>query len=260
MTINDGSSLIFANQSSDEYGVGIASGFGSTSRTGNSENRNVITTQNIFNNQFNIHGVKYDSPLPFDLILYNLDETYINADKERTLKKWLFKNNYNWLQIDQPDLSNISYFCIATKIELLDFGTYTGALLVQFQADSPWAWSNLIKKTYTTVNSTLNVNLNMDFDFDEYLLYPTLQITSLADGNISITNSTTNESISITGCITNESIILECSNDKISSSGSNIISRWNKNTISMKEGLNQLVLTGNFKLVMSYRLPIRVGA
>jgi hypothetical protein len=142
---------------------------------------------------------------------------------------------------------------------LLNVSSYTGAMKVTFQWDAPWAWSDIKKKSYIC-NSTLNLGLNLDIDFDQYLIQPTLQIKALANGIINIKNTTTNETIEFTGCVANEEIILECDSDKIVSSQGNIISRWNKNTISLKQGINNIVLTGNFSMTMSYRLPIRVGA
>jgi hypothetical protein len=260
MTINDGIRFVYANQMSDEFGVGIASSFGSTSRSGNSENRNMLTSKNNFSNHFNIHGITYDNPVVFDLIIYNLDNTYIDAEKERMLKKWLLKNNYNWLQIDQDNLGGIEYFCIGQTIDLIDVGTYSGGLRCQFLCDSPWAWSDLKKKIYTTVSNTLSFSLNTSLDFDEYLVSPTLQIKALGNGNIKIQNITTNETIEVLNCITNEQIIIECSSDKVSSTNTSIINRWNKNTISITEGKNDFLLTGNFAVTISYRLPIRVGA
>lgn len=263
-SINSGINCIFANESTEEHSVIMCSGFGSTSRTGNNESRTLVTSKNIQGELFNFHGVKYDSPLTFDIILVNVDYNYngiyIDAYKERELKKWLLKDDRYWFSVEQDDLANIEYYCTCSKCEILDCGSYSGALLCTFECDTYHAWSNLISKTYTTSNNTYNTKLNMDIDFDKYCVYPSLQIKSLGSGDISIANSTTSEIISITGCVTNEQIVLECVNDVVSSTSSNIIGRWNKNTISLVEGLNNLVLTGNFSLTISYRLPIRVGA
>jgi phage-related protein len=137
----------------------------------------------------------------------------------------------------------------------------TAGLVFDVICDCGHAWSGLRKKYYTTSNNTLDFTFNSLVDFDNYIIYPTLIITSLGNGNISIKNNTTNELISFTGCSTNEIIILECSTDKCKTSfGNSIVSRWNKQTVGIVENINQFTLTGSFKVEFQYRLPIRVGA
>jgi len=259
-SMNDACRFIYANETSDSFGVQLCSAFGSSSRTGNSENRNIVTSKNLLGKKFNFHGVIYDSPLVFDIIIYNEDGSWINEDKERALKKWLLKEDMYWFQADQPSLADIQYFCIANKAEMLDIGSYSGGMLVQFTCDSYYAYSELRKKAYITVSNTLSFKLNMDTDFDKHPILPNVIITALSSGNISIVNSTTSESIIINNCITGEVINIETGSDKISSTNTNIISRWNKGDFSFVDGANQIVLTGNFKVSFEYRLPIRVGA
>ena len=261
MTINDAIEFLYANESSSSYGVGMASSFGSTSRSGNSENRNIITSKNSFNNKFDLHGVTYDDALSLDIIIYNLDGTYIDSAKERSLKKWLLKNNYNWLQFDQPDLDNLQYHCIANSCEMLDVGSYSGGMKISFVCSEPWAFSELKKKTYTTVSGALNFSLNSVIDFDEYIIYPQIEINCLTSGTCSVKNNTTNETMTFTGCSIGETIMIDCASDKLKTSlGTVIIDRWNKNGVSLIEGNNSFTLTGGFKLIMQYRDPIRVGA
>ena len=259
-SMNEAVRFILGNTSSDEYGVGLASSFGSTSRNINAESRSLITTKNAFNNIFNFHGVKYDSPLQFDIIIYNLDGTYIDCNQERSLKKWLLKNKREWFQVDQDDMSDCQFYCIGVSAELLDVGSYSGGMKITFEADSPWAWSGLRKKPYTTVNNTLSFTLNSIVDFDEYIIYPTLIFTCLGVTNISIKNNTTNEIVVINNCSLNEVITLSCSSDKIkSSTGRNLIADWNKVSLGITENTNSFTLAGNFKVEFQYRLPIRIG-
>lgn len=259
-SINSGIDFIYANETSEEHGVMLVSSVASTSRSGNIESRNIITTRNLLGEIFNFHGVSYDDPLVFDIILVKSDGTFMDNDKERELKKWLMKNKRHWLQIEQNDLADIQYYSIGTKAEIIDVGLNSTGLRVEFSCDTYHAWSNLKTKTYTST-STLSFGFNSVVDFDEYIILPNLKITCLGSGTVSIKNNTTNETILITECTNGETIYLDCLTDKISSSTGNvIIGRWNKQTISIVENLNQLTLTGNFKLELSYRLPIRVGA
>jgi hypothetical protein len=261
MTINDSYEFIFNNESSQQYGIVMASAIGSTSRSGNIETRNIITSKNKFSNTFSIHDVTYDNPLQFDLIVYNEDETFIDADKERILKKWLMKNKYCWLQILQDDLSSVNYYCIASSCELIDVGVETGGMKITFQSDSPWAYSDLKTKQYVC-NGTSNINLFLDLDFDEYCVLPNIKVSNLGNDNtISIKNNTTNELVEFYHCVLFETILLECQSDKISSSyNRQMIDNWNKNSLSLIQDSNSITLTGYFQLTLEYRIPIRVGA
>lgn len=259
-SINDGINFIYANRCSDEYEVQLYTSIDSTTRSSSGERRTLVTSKNAYKNTTDLHGVKYDEPLVFDLIIGNSDGTFIDAYKERELKKWLLKNNRNWLQIDQDDIASISYHCIATEAQLIDVGAYTGALLVTFQCDSPNAYSSLYKKSYTTSSGTLTFNLNNNTDYDDYILCPKVIIKPSSNGNISIKNNTTNKTITINNCVTTETITLDSKNDIIESSNSRIlIDKWNKNFLELISGINNITLTGNFLLQLEYRLPIRIG-
>lgn len=261
MTINNGISFLYNGQSSEEFGISLASSFGSVSRTGNSENRNIITTKNSFTNLFNFHYIQYNEPLKFDIIIYNIDGSWIDAYKERQLKKWLLNSKPSWFQVDQDDLSDVFYWAIGTSCEIIDVGVYSGGMKVSFQTMEPWAWSGLRKKSYTTSNGTLTFNLNMDLDYDDYIVYPQIVATSLGTGNISIKNNTTNELITITGCVLNEVITIDCKNDKVKTNLNTVmLDRWNKVTLGINENINNFTLSGNFSMQLIYRLPIRIGA
>jgi hypothetical protein len=77
-------------------------------------------------------------------------------------------------------MSDTQFYCIGVSAELLDVGSCSGGMKITFEADAPWAWSGLRKKTYTTVNNTLSFNINSIVDFDDYILYPTLIFTCLS--------------------------------------------------------------------------------
>lgn len=259
-SINDGVDFIYNGISSQEFGLKIASSFGSTTRSGNVETREIITSYNSSNKTFGFHGIKYNSPSTFDLIIYKEDETFISVDEERQLKKWLMPNKYNWLSINQDSLNAISYFCIATQCSILDVGTYSGGMLITFQNDSTGAWSNINTKQYSVIG-TQSFKLYMDTDYDDELILPIVTITITSNGDISIKNTTRNETIIITNCILGEEIILDSFSGKISTtSDALLINRWNKRYLKLQDGYNDILLTGNFDLKLQYRKQIRVGA
>lgn len=256
-SITNGVRFMFGGETSDEHEVILCNTFNSTTRSPNIENRTLVTSKNL-SGAFNFHGIRYDEPLVFDFIIAKEDATYIDIEKERELKKWLLKNKRQWLQIDQDGLDDIVYYCIITKAEILNVGAYSGGMLLTAECDSYYAYSNLVCKSYM-VSGALNFDINLDLDFDELSLYPLFIITPSANGDITIANNSTNQTVKIKNCVPAETIILENSSDKIKSSANRlIIDSWNKETISLKDKLNTFTLTGNFKLELQYRLPIRV--
>ena len=258
-SINDGVDFIYGGISSQEFGLKIASGFGSTTRLGNVETREIITSYNPSNKTFGFHGIKYSSPSTFDLIIYKEDGTFINVDEERQLKKWLLTSKYNWLSVNQDSLNAISYYCIATQCTILDVGAYSGGMLISFQNDSTGAWSNINTKQYS-ISGTQSFKLYMDTDYDDEFILPIVTIAPTSNGNISINNATRNEEIIINNCTLGEVIILDSFSGKISTTSNNLlINRWNKKYLKLHDGYNNIILTGEFNLTIKYRQQIRVG-
>jgi phage-related protein len=260
-SINNGCEFTLGGISSEDIGVMMCTGFGSTSRSKNVESRTIVTTTNLAGRTFNLHGTKYDSPLAFDIIIVNKDATYIDADKERELKKIILKEERQWFNVEQNDLSGVYYYVIARSAEILDVGSMSTGMLVNFECDAPHAWSKLYSNTYSTVSGTLTFRHSIACDFDKYEIFPTLIITPTTNGNISIKNNTLNKTVTINNCVSNEVITIDFENQMIeSSNGRVLVSDWNLEDFILISGNNSVTLTGNFNMVMSYRLPIRVGA
>ena len=95
----------FAGETSMQHGVFLATSIGSTTPTLGDEKSEIVVTKSPFKESSDVHYIKYDDPLEFQIIIVNTDGTFIDATKERSLKKWLIKNNRKWLQIFQPNLS-----------------------------------------------------------------------------------------------------------------------------------------------------------
>jgi phage-related protein len=259
-SINNATNFIFGNRSSEEFGVFLVSGIGSISRLTSTESRDVIISTNGNGTRYGFHGIQYKSPITFDIIIVKSDETYIDTYEERKLKKWLMCNEFKWLQVEQDDMSAILYYVIGVSCEIIDVGSYTGGMKVTFQSDSNSAWSNQKIKQYTTINGALNFKLNIDTDYDNELILPIATITAISNGNISIQNTTRNETVTISDCINGEIIILDSSTGKISTTSNTLLlDRWNKRYIKIQDGVNNITLTGNFNLKLQYRQQVRVG-
>lgn len=259
-SINSGVNFIYGGISSEQFAVKLATSIGSTNRSANVETREIVTSNTPSSKIFDFHGVKYISPNTFDLIIYNEDGSLITEYQERKLKKWLMSSKMQWLSIDQTSLSNIAYYCIGTKAELIDIGANSGGMLLSFQMDSTGAWTNINTKNYATTNGTLSFKLNIDTDYDDELVLPIATITATSDGDISIKNVTRNETMTITGCTNGEVIVIDSSSGKISTTSTTLLSnRWNKRYLKLQDEQNEILLTGNFTLKLKYRQQVRIG-
>ena len=250
--------ILFANEVSDSYGV-FKGYIGSINEDSNDEEASLVTTTNHFKDTWDFHYKNKANPLQFTITLIKSDGTYFDSHEERSLKKWLVKEKREWLQIDQDDLSGVYFYCHLINPRKVNVATNTAGLQFQVICNSGFAWSDLKKKKYTSVSS-LNFNLNNVVDFDDYIIYPQIKISVNSGATISIKNNTTNELLSISGCTVGEVINIDCGKDKLKSSTNRILlSSWNKQMLSIIEGLNSFTLTGDFSVEIVYRLPIRVG-
>ena len=257
MTINDGFRFIYANQSSDEFGVfkGSIGGFNTDS---NDESSNLITSKTMFQDRWSLHGIEKSEPLQFKLMIAKQDGTYFTASEERAIKKWLCKKRRHWLYIDQEDLVDVCYYCILINPQKTSVGLMSAGISFDVICDTNHAWSGLRKQRKSSSSGTFRFIFNSDFD--EEILSPILSITPSVNGNITIKNKTSNEEISIKNCLSTEVITIDCDNEMIKSSNNRVmLDSWNKKFIHFIEGQNIVEMTGSFVLDMEYRLPIRVG-
>lgn len=256
MTINDGFRFIYANQSSDEFGV-FKGSFGNDTDS-NDEASSLITSKTMFQEKWSLHGIEGSEPLKFKLTIAKSDGTYFDAYEERAIKKWLCKKKRHWLYIDQDDLANVGYYCILLNPQKVSVGLKSAGISFDVICDSNHAWSDL--RTQRKLSSDGTFQFIYHSDFDEDVLAPVFTITPLTDGNIKIENKTTKEEVSINNCITTEIITMDCENEIIeSSTGRVLLDNWNRRFLQIIEGVNVIELTGNFVLDMEYRLPVRVG-
>jgi hypothetical protein len=260
VTINETSKFIYANQNSEEYGL-ILCNIGSIDTQSNDEESELLTSTTPYIDRWHFLGMQKSAPLQFKITVCQINGEFIDADLERQIKKWLCKRDgYHWLQFDQDDLSNIYYRCILRNPQKISVGKYSGGMSFDIICDSQNAWSKLYSKPYSTVGGTLTFKFNHVCDYDDYELCPMMTITSLANQNISIKNNTTNKTITINNCTSGEIITLDSENE-ISETSANrvLVNDWNVEYLELVSNINNITLTGNFKLQLDYRLPIRIG-
>lgn len=252
--------FIYANEDSTLYGVFLCS-IETINTDSNDEESSPILTTTTYKDTWDYHGSEKSAPLQFALTIAKKEGGYFDAYELRAIKKWLCKGSRNWLQIDQDDISSAFYYCTISNPRSVSVGMLNAGLEFQITCDAQYPWSELFGRNKTYLSTTTSsYNIYLDVDFDKYIVKPMISINPKANGNISITNQTTNISIAFTNCIVNEIITLDCRTYKIkSSTGRVMLDNWNKNILELKDGNNKLNLSGNFTMQIQYRLPIRIG-
>jgi phage-related protein len=254
--------FIFNGISSEEFGVMMCTFSTSSPSSSNDEETEIITVKTYGSDIFHLVNTNYSNPLKFPITLCNTDGTFIDAYKQRELKKWLCRTDgYHWLSVDQDDLYNIRYKCIMSFSDMEHIGRMNGGMYFNVQCDSPFAYTTEQRKTYTCSSDTLNFifNYSSDFDKSDKPYYPSLVITSAITGTIRITNNTTNEYIQFTNCTNGEIITISDDGTPTSSINRVIIDYWNYGDLYFVNGSNSITISGNCTLKIIYSYPIRVG-
>lgn len=258
MTKNKFCNMVYGGQSTEEFNS-IVCDWQNINTDSNDEASELIVSTTPFINTWHLHDVQKTEQLTFPITICDKDGEYIDAEKERCLKKWLMKNRMDWLSFDQDDLYDTFYKCVFINPVKNSVGKMTGSITFTAVCDSGTAWTGLRTRSYSCVDNS-SFTFVLSSDYQEYELYPIIKITPTENGNISIINNTTNKTLTINNCVTTETITIECDRNRIYSSNNRVIlDDWNKVYFSLVEGKNNVALTGNFVMRIEYRLPIRVG-
>lgn len=94
------------------------------------------------------YGVVEDEPLEFDLSLAATD-VFDRYKLEEIASKLAGKQEYQWLEIDQPDLRDVRFRCILNDFEVIYLAGEPIGLTCTVHCDSPYAWE--FPRSFTTV-------------------------------------------------------------------------------------------------------------
>lgn len=197
----------------------------------------------------------YESKNPLTFPMTFVSDKEVDAYTHGKISKWLLnKNGFKKLQIIQPDLSSIIYYCIFTSMTDTSIGGYNHAFTVDVQTNSPYQYekNKIISKVFITSGTQTIVN---NSDIDGYV-YPDVKITLTSGGNITIVNtSDNNRSFIITGLSTGEVITIsgKCQS-LVSSTEINRLDNFNLHWLRLKDGVNNLSVTGS--ATIEYTIPV----
>jgi hypothetical protein len=129
MTIT-GCNFIYAGRSTEEFGS-FKCDIESINTESNDEISDLIMSTTPFRRTWSLHAVQKSEPLKFKVTICLDNGDFIDAFTERQLKKWLCKDSFNWLSIDQDDMCNIFYYCIFSNPQKVNVGRMSGGLEFQ---------------------------------------------------------------------------------------------------------------------------------
>lgn len=139
-----------------------------------------------------------------------IDDNVNMDDRDiRSIVKWLNRRNYNKFKPYRNDNNacNVHYFG-SFNIKKISLGDNTIGLSLTFTSNSPYAYEEEICMSFSTTKS--NELISIWGDSDELdLIYPNVKITCLSDGDLKITNITTNKCTYIKKCSYGETIYMD---------------------------------------------------
>ena len=257
-------SFVYDSIDSDTYGLQIASievgGMSSNKASGNTE---ILETFIYKKPKPYFYGIQYTSRLEFPVAFFSENE--ITASMLSFILNWLFnKSSYRNFAIMQDDMDEYYMQCIFTDPVVRRIGNVVYGVSGTCKLDSQFAYTRSKTITYTNPLPT-SITFQNNSHCDNGYLYPTLNFTmGTSGGNLSMTNANDDDRIfSFTGLLGSE--IVNVNNDLgiiTSSTGSPILSKFNKNFLRFVPGVNVLAVSGSSvsTLSLTYQFLRQIGA
>lgn len=213
------------------------------------------------------YGVKQDIPLRFNMV-FGAEEYFMDRGLPilrphvEKIAGWLTGHNeMKWLEILQPDMIPFRYKCHITDLRLITFGGNPWAFSATVTCDSPFAY-------YQKEETDYQVRGSLDIDFENISSYkgfykPEMIIKPISNGDISIINKTDgNREFKLTDLVGGSEITVDNYNEILTDEtrGINLYSKFNFNFFRLKQGFNELVLTGDFDIKFITAFPMDIGA
>lgn len=176
-----------------------------------------ITFNTVKNNQSSIHSStssSYDSvyTTPFQIVKKdcNGENKYPTHDEIRVLYKWLNRRKYTKFKPvpNNDEYCDVYYFGSFNIQEVFVAGRIIG-LTLNFTGNAPYGFGedNQFQITISEENETFSIY--GDSDEVDSIIYPKVEVTCLQDGDLKITNLTTENYIFIGNCLAGEVITLD---------------------------------------------------
>ena len=175
-----------------------------------------ITFKTVKNNKSSIHSITsstYESVYTTTLEIIknpcNQEIMYMTHNEIRPLVKWLNVHGYHKFKPIKynNNPSDVHYYG-SFKVKENAIGNNIIGLSLTFESNAPYGFGEE-NKIETTVLSKYD-KLSIWGDSDEMgILYPTVKVTCLEDGNLEIINETTGNKVVIKNCSIDETIVMD---------------------------------------------------
>lgn len=256
--------FVYAGESSYQYGLMIYD-FGSTSQGNVSfgNQASIIETRTNTRIQPLHFGVNYhEKPLEFKLV-FGAEEPLDRYELEN-IALWLTGHQqYQWLSIDQPDLAEVQFRCLITKLTPLMHGWLPVAFEANFVCDCPYAYGYPFQKQYAIKGAT-NILFRNNSSVREYIKPSITFVPTAGTSKLSIVNQSDNNREFLIEKIpaAASNITVDNTNGIIQATPGNLnlYDGFNLNFFRLVHGDNNLVVTGNGTLTISGRLLHNVAA
>ena len=253
-------SIIFNNTPSEMFELYVGSIGSKDGKASDSGSTNTKVVYDVVNNENFIYGIELkDTMAKLTIELYC--ERELRADEVADIDQWLCNNHeFKSLVICQPDMVNYEYKAFCEGYDKIKIGGKVYGFKCKFVCDSLYAYALEETKTYK-INGTTKIRfLNLDNGFS--YLRPATEFTCTAsNGTITIVNkSDNNRTFVIEGLTKGETIKIDKYGQLVSSLGILRVGNCNKKFLRLKNGVNDLEISGNLsEFKMTYRFRRAIG-
>lgn len=219
------------------------------------------------------YGVKQNKPLSFNMVFgvdmdkgrfdnYPSMEDFLDRWEIARISNWLtgHKSNRKWLEIEQPDMEAVRFFCTITDLSTIQYGWHPWAFSCTVTCDSPYGYMFPITESFSC-RSNHNISLyGKQMTNEPY--YPKLVISPIEAGNISVVNSTDSDREFLLKNVPSGVKTIVVDNDKgiiETDTGINLYDSFNFKFLRLCPGQNTLSLSGDFDIDIICEFPVNIG-
>lgn len=256
--------FIFAGMPSSMYGLMVYDFSGNSHSDNPFGNKAEIIETRIPGRVRPLHyGVNYnEEPLSFKLVFGS--EKPLDRWDLQGISQWLTGyQQYQWLQIEQPDMTYMSFRCLIKKLTPITVGWYPHAFEAEVICDCPYAYGEEFTETINFSNG-MSYYLFSDSSAKDPCK-PTMNIITTSGTTFAITNQSDNNRVfKIDGLpssgaqiyVDNENCIIEDKNN----TQRDYYAGFNDNFFRIIPGDNYLQFTGSGTITITGRYYYNVGA
>lgn len=190
------------------------------------------------------------------------DREYLTKPELSSIARWLCRDEYKTLTIDQEDMADYYYRCIITDLSPASVNGVTWALTATVRCDAAYAYR--VKQTYIIDAASGSGSTSIDALHDNSRYYwPLMTITPSDGGTIIIKNDADDgRMFKLTDLPANiGSIKIDNAKGLITSSGGkNVYSYCNFRFLRLLQGSNPISVTGASKVEIACEYPAFIGA